>query len=132
MRSSPNLVSRRSYTSTSSSSKEKHPSTTKPQGQPTTTTISAATLSKYTSLTLTTNQARGLSTTNQISITREGACQAESAVTVEARTHSKLYNVCTMVMTPTITQKIAPSSSNPKERWSRTPSSPHNNHCLEK
>jgi hypothetical protein len=77
-------------------------------------------------------KARGALTTHQISTAWEGACQAKAAITVEAHTLSSLRIACTMVVKSSITQKIVPFSSSPKEKWSKTPSSLCNNHQPEK
>jgi hypothetical protein len=148
MKSSPSLASRRSCTSTSSSNKEKHQGITKLQGHLVTTTISAATLNKCTTSTpmvvslrrigkrildhLRSKEAKEPLSKGQISITTEGACKAEAVVMAEAPTHSSLCTACTMAVKPTIAQKTAPSSSSPKERWSKIPTSLYNNHCLER
>jgi hypothetical protein len=63
---------------------------------------------------------------DETTIIIEGACQAE------VHTLSNLYTACFTTVKPTIAQKIAPSSSSPKERWSKTPASLHSNHHLEK
>jgi hypothetical protein len=139
----------------------------KPQGQVATmTTTSAATPSKYTISFLMvaglqkigkkldhphSKEARGPSTTDQTTTTREGACQAEDAVMTEAHSSlriastmtmtpiitqkivqyssnpTNLHIACTMTTTPTIAQKTAQYSSNPRGRWSKTPTSLHNN-----
>jgi hypothetical protein len=81
--------------------------------------ISAATPSKYTSLTLMPvgprrtgkrisgnprkEETRGPSIINQISTAREGACKVEAAIAVEAHTHSGLRIVSTMTVKLTIT-----------------------------
>jgi hypothetical protein len=71
-----------------------------------------------------------LLTTDQISTTREVASQVKVVVTAEA--HSSLCTACTMEMILTIAQKTTQYSSNPRERWSKTPTSLHNNLYLEK
>jgi hypothetical protein len=126
MMSSPNSASRRCYTSASSSSKEKHLSTTKLQNHLITIIINATTSSKYTSSILMAadlqrigkrildhlrkKEVSGLSITDQVSTVRKGACQAEATVVAEACTLSSLCIVCTTIVKPTITQKIDPSS----------------------
>jgi hypothetical protein len=67
--------------------------------------------------------ARGASTIDQTSTTREEACQA--AVTAEA--HSSLCTACTTTTTPTIAQETTQYSFNPRERWSKTLASVCNN-----
>jgi hypothetical protein len=66
-------------------------------------------------------EARRPLTIGQTSITREGACQALA----EAR--SSIYTTRTMAATTTIAQKIAQYSSNPRGRWSNTPTRLSNN-----
>jgi hypothetical protein len=147
-RSFPNSVSQRSCTSASLSSKEKHPSMMKAQSQLATMRISALTPSKYTSSTpmvvslwktekrilghLHKKEVRGPSSTGQTSTIRDGVCQAKAAVEAETHAHKSFHTVCTMAVTPTTAQKIAPYSLSPKERWSKTPSSLRNNHHPEK
>jgi hypothetical protein len=132
MRSLPNSTSRRPCTSVSSSNKEKHPSMMKLHGQPATMITSAVTPSKCTTSTpkavghrrtrkrtlghLCKKEIIGPSLKDQISTISEVACQAEAAVTAKAHSHTSLRIACTMVVTLTIAQKIAPSSSNPKEK----------------
>jgi hypothetical protein len=126
MMSSSNSASRRCYTSASSSSKEKHLSTTKFQSHLVTIIINAATPSKYTSSILMAadlqrigkrildhpckKEASGLLITDQVSTARKGACQAEATVVAKACTLSSLCIVCTTTVKLTIAQKIDPSS----------------------
>jgi hypothetical protein len=70
------------------------------------------------------------STTGQTSIAREGARQAE--VVAEIYSYSSLCTACTMTVIPITAQKIVRYSSNPRQRWSKTPTSLHNNHHPEK
>jgi hypothetical protein len=124
MRNSPNSASQRSCTSTSSNNNEKYPTVMKLQGQLTTMIISAATPSKYTTSTLMVEglrkigrkisshprkrDAKGPSIIDQTYTTREGACQAEAVVAVEAHTHTSLCTAYTMTAKSTFAQKIAP------------------------
>jgi hypothetical protein len=106
--------------------------------------ISVATPSRYTTLTPTAvdlrktgkgilahpykREAKGPSTTDQTNTIREGACQAEAVVMADTHTHISLRTACTAVAKPAIAEKTAPYSSNPKEKWSKTPSNLHTNH----
>jgi hypothetical protein len=73
---------------------------------------------------------RELSITKQITTTKEGACQAGAEVTAEA--HSSLCTICAMAVTQTIAQRIVQSSYNPKQKWSKTTTSLHDNPHLGK
>jgi hypothetical protein len=69
--------------------------------------------------------ARGPSITYQTNTIKEEACRAEATVMVEA--HLSLRTACTTTMTPTIAQKSAQFSLNPREKWSKNPTSLRNN-----
>jgi hypothetical protein len=148
MSSSQNLASQRSNISASLSSKEKLQSKTKLQCLLATMTISVATPNRCISLisTVAGDQKIGKRTLDHlrkkgiiqpstrgllITITK-ATHQAEATVMTEARTHLGLCTACFMAAKPTTAQKIAPYSSNLKERWSKTLSSLHSNHHLEK
>jgi hypothetical protein len=53
-------------------------------------------------------ETRGPLSTGQTSTIKEGVCQAEAMVEAKAHTHSSLSTACTMAVTPTTAQKIAP------------------------
>jgi hypothetical protein len=137
--SSPNSASQRCYTSASSSSKEKHLTTTKLQNHLVTIIINAATSSKYTSSILMAadlqrigkrildypckKEASGLSITDQVSTVRKGACQAEATVVDEACTLSSLCIVCTTTVKPTSHKRLThlPESKRKIEQDSKQP-----------
>jgi hypothetical protein len=50
----------------------------------------------------------------------------------EAHLYSSLHTAGPMAVIPTTAQKTALYSLNPRERWSKTPTSFYNNHRLEK
>jgi hypothetical protein len=144
MKSSQSLVSQRFCTFASGNNTEKHLGMMKPQGQPDTMIIRAATPSRCTtSIPMVVDlwktrriildhphkkEVRRPSIIGQISTISEAACPSGATVATEANTHSSLRTECTMVVKPTTTQKIALFSSSLKERWSKTPSNSRNNH----
>jgi hypothetical protein len=73
-----------------------------------------------------------LLTRDPLIIVSRAAHQAKDVVVVEARTQSGLRTACFTTVKPTITHGVAPYSLSLKERCSKTPSSLHNNHHLEK
>jgi hypothetical protein len=64
-------------------------------------------------------------TIGQISMTKEGACQAGDVTVVEA--HSSLHIVCTTKMTSIITLKIAHYSWSQREKWIKITHNLHHN-----
>jgi hypothetical protein len=64
----------------------------------------------------------------QINRVSEAAHQAKATAGVVVHSRTSLRTSCITAMKSTTVQKTTPYSSNPKERWSKTPSSPHNNH----
>jgi hypothetical protein len=67
-----------------------------------------------------------------LSTTKEAAHQIVAVATAEAHTHSDLRISCSLIVNPTIAQKIAPYSSSPREKWTRSPTNLHNKRHPEK
>jgi hypothetical protein len=112
----PNSVSHRSCTFASWSSKERHQSMMKLQGQSATMITNTATPSECTTSTpmavdhqrigkrtlshLSKKETRGPSTRDQISSVSEVARQAEAMVAAEAHSHTSLHIACIMAAIP--------------------------------
>jgi hypothetical protein len=143
-----NSASRRFYTSTNWSNKGKPQSKTRHQGHIATMITRVATASRYIPSILMAmdlwrigkeilghlhnKEAKDPPSNDQTTSITEGACQVEATVGTEGRTHLNLHTTCFTTARQTIAQKVAPSSSSTKERWSKIPASLCNNRHLKK